>query len=98
MADVARSGRELIAEIQGTETAPGAGAFWWLGQHSFVVKLGGTTIYIDPYLEPNPARQTPPLFVPEEVTNADLVLCTHDHGDHIDPYALEGIVRASPGA
>src|SRR5687767_9468428 len=56
------------------------------------------TLYIDPYLEPNPARQTPPLLAPEEVANADAVLCTHDHGDHIDPFALRGIARASPGA
>lgn len=98
MAEVARHGQELIAEIQETETPSGTGAFWWLGQHSFIVKLGGCTVYIDPYLEPSPARQTPPLFMPEEITNADLVLCTHDHLDHIDPYALEGIVRASPEA
>ena len=32
------------------------------------------------------------------MTNADLVLCTHDHGDHIDPTALPGIAAASPHA
>jgi L-ascorbate metabolism protein UlaG (beta-lactamase superfamily) len=32
------------------------------------------------------------------VTNADLVLLTHDHADHIDPVALPGIALASPGA
>ena len=76
MAEVAKSGAELITEIEASEPGPGAGAFWWLGQHSFVVKLAGRTVYIDPYLEPSPARQTPPLFAPEEVTNADWVLCT----------------------
>jgi len=35
---------------------------------------------------------------PEQVVNADLVLCTHDHGDHIDPHAIPGIVQASPEA
>jgi L-ascorbate 6-phosphate lactonase len=55
-------------------------------------------IYVDPYLSPSPARQTPPLLLPEQVTHADLVLCTHDHGDHIDPFALAGIVKASPEA
>jgi L-ascorbate 6-phosphate lactonase len=98
MAEVARSGAELLTEISDTAPGEGTGVFWWLGQHSFVLRLGGTTLYIDPYLEPSPARQTPPLFAPEAVANADLVLCTHDHSDHIDPVALSGIVRASPQA
>ena len=33
---------------------------------------------------------------PEEVTNADLVLCTHDHADHIDPEGIPYIAKASP--
>jgi L-ascorbate 6-phosphate lactonase len=98
MAEVALSGKALIAEIDGTTPADGRGAFWWMGQHSVALKLAGLTVYIDPYLEPSPARQTPPLLTPAEVTNADLVLCTHDHGDHIDPYAIPGIVEASPQA
>ena len=98
MAEVARRGAELLAEVDVAFVAEGHGRFWWLGQHSFILKLGTTRIYIDPYLSPSPARQTPPLFAPEEVTNADLVLCTHDHGDHIDPFALAGIVHASPHA
>ena len=73
-------------------------AFWWLGQHSFVIKLAGRTAYIDPYLKQDDRRQVKPLLAPEDVTNADLVLCTHDHGDHIDPTAVPGIAGASPGA
>lgn len=98
MADVAQSGQALLDEIAATACGPGQGAFWWLGQHSVVVKLGERVLFIDPYLAPSPARQTPPLFTPEQVTLADLVLCTHDHGDHIDPAALPGIAAASPRA
>lgn len=98
MAEVALSGTALITAVNEATMPPRSGRFWWLGQHSFIVKLGETRIYIDPYLDPNPARQTPPLFTPEQVTNADLVLCTHDHIDHIDPFALPGIAQASPGA
>jgi len=98
MVRIAKQGRELIDEVNAAEAPVGQGLFWWLGQHSFIVKLGPTVIYIDPYLEPNPDRQTPPLFAPNEVTNADLVLCTHDHIDHIDPYAIPGIAAASPDA
>ena len=98
MAEVHLSGQALIEDVNNTKAIPGTGVFWWLGQHSFVLKLSTMRIYIDPYLDPNPDRQTPPHFHPEEITNADLVLCTHDHGDHIDPYALAGIVAASPEA
>lgn len=98
MVRIAKQGRELINEVSAAEAPAGQGLFWWLGQHSFIVKLGATVIYIDPYLDPNPDRQTPPLFTPDQVTNADLVLCTHDHIDHIDPFAIPGIARASPNA
>src|SRR3954465_13127995 len=95
MAEVALSGEELMADIREAPPADGPGFFGWLGEHSFVVKAGGLTLYVDPYLSPDPGRQTPPLLAPEHVINADLVLCTHDHGDHIDPYALAGIAGAS---
>lgn len=98
MAEVALRGDALITAVNDAQVPEGRGRFWWLGQHSFIVKLGETRIYIDPYLDPNPARQTPPLFTPAEVINADLVLCTHDHIDHIDPYAIPGIAQASPNA
>jgi L-ascorbate metabolism protein UlaG (beta-lactamase superfamily) len=98
MADVALHGKELLEDIRQARPETGRAAFWWLGQHSFILKGRETVVYIDPYLSPSPARQTPPLLAPEEVTNADLVLCTHDHGDHIDPGAIPGIVKASPEA
>jgi L-ascorbate metabolism protein UlaG (beta-lactamase superfamily) len=98
MADVAQSGQALLDEIAATECGPGQGAFWWLGQHSFVVKAGPRVFYIDPYLAESAARQTPPLLAPGQVTNADFVLCTHDHADHIDPVALPGIAGASKAA
>jgi L-ascorbate metabolism protein UlaG (beta-lactamase superfamily) len=35
---------------------------------------------------------------PKDVDHADLVLCTHDHADHIDPDAIPMIARRSPRA
>ena len=96
--EIAKSNKALIAEIDETATPDGKGAFWWLGQHSFIVKAGGKTIYIDPFLAEWESRQTPPLLKPEEVTNANIVLVTHGHGDHLDPFALKGILSASPEA
>jgi L-ascorbate 6-phosphate lactonase len=98
MAEVALQGQALLDDIASAETEPGQVAFWWLGQHSFILKGGETVVYIDPYLSPHGSRQTPPPLRPEEVTNADLVLGTHDHLDHIDPGTLPGIAAASPGA
>jgi len=35
---------------------------------------------------------------PEDVTHADIVLCTHNHADHIDPDGIPLIAARSPGA
>ena len=61
MAEVALRGQALLDDIAQTQTAPGQVAFWWLGQHSFIVKGGERVLFIDPYLSPHDARQTPPL-------------------------------------
>lgn len=90
--------KNLIKEINATRVAPGRCAAWWLGQHGFAVKLGRTVCYIDAFLEPHPERTVPPLLDPAEVTNADLVLGSHDHSDHIDRWAWPGIAKASPKA
>jgi len=50
----------------------------WLG-HSAIKIEASKTIYIDPFLTGNPAAS----MGPEEATEADLVIVTHDHGDHL---------------
>lgn len=92
------TGSALIAAIARQAIPPGAVGVWWLGQSSLAIKGAGATIYVDPYLAASGRRLTPPACAPEDVTNADLVLLTHDHSDHIDPEALPGIAAASPGA
>ena len=98
MEDVTGIGQRLLADIQHRWIPENALGIWWLGQASFIVRGGGITIYVDPYLNPSPKRIVPPPLRPEQVTNADLVVCTHDHNDHIDPTALPGIAAASPHA
>lgn len=93
-----KTGKDLIREINECSGSLENLAFWWLGQASVILKMAGKVIYIDPYLSPHPERRFPPLIKPEEVSHADLVLCTHDHGDHIDPGAIPGIATASPHA
>jgi L-ascorbate metabolism protein UlaG (beta-lactamase superfamily) len=70
----------------------------WLGQASFVLRFGGVTVLVDPFLSPHPDRLVPPPFAPEEATGFDLVAITHDHLDHLDDESLPGIVAASPAA
>ena len=52
----------------------------WLGHATFRIETpGGKTIYIDPWIAGNP-------MCPEkekDVKKADVLLCTHGHGDHI---------------
>jgi L-ascorbate metabolism protein UlaG (beta-lactamase superfamily) len=53
--------------------------------HSGVKIQGSRTIYIDPFLTGNPAAST----TPEEITEADIVIVTHYHSDHLgDSFAI----------
>jgi len=79
--------KELFAQVHSCRQD----AFWWLGQHSFIVKLNNTTILIDPFLSDLEERNVPPLFRPKDAKAVDLVVCTHDHLDHIDPVAISGL-------
>lgn len=92
---VLRSHGDLLASIESTVTPPGTLAFWWCGQQTFIVKAGETWIFVDPYLADNPHRTKPPMLTPAECARFDLIVCTHDHSDHIDPTALPGIAAAS---
>ncbi len=92
------TGEALLAAIRGEVPAAGHAALWWLGQHSFVLRLGGATVYIDPYLSDHPRRRVRPLLDAAAVTNADIIIGTHDHGDHIDRPIWPVLAQASPQA
>ena len=93
-----QTGLDLIRDID-TCRVPAVGCgLWWLGQHSFIVKLGGTVVYIDAFLSQHRGRLVEPLLTPEQVVNADLFLGSHDHIDHIDRPAWPGLALASPQA
>ena len=56
----------------------------WLG-HSAVKIKGTRTIYIDPFFTGNPCCPT----TPQKVTEADVIIVTHYHGDHVgDAFAI----------
>lgn len=71
------------------EAEPDGLALWYLGCNGFICKSsGGTTLFIDPYLgtgdPPRTIRMIPVPFDPEDVPEADAVLATHEHSDHVD--------------
>ncbi|QLD88014.1 MBL fold metallo-hydrolase [Natronomonas salina] len=62
---------------------------WYLGCNGFVLKADdGTTVFVDPYLgtgdPPRTVRMVPVPFDPADVVEADAILATHDHSDHVD--------------
>ncbi|MDS0221254.1 MBL fold metallo-hydrolase [Haloarcula sp. S1AR25-5A] len=68
--------------------SPDGLAIWYLGCNGFIVKSsGGTTVFIDPYLgigdPPRTVRMIPVPFNPEDITECDAVLGTHEHVDHV---------------
>lgn len=82
------------ALFEAVKDCPAPAAFWWLGQASYIVKLGQTVLLIDPFLSPMDGRRVPPLFRPADAAGiVDLVCCTHDHIDHIDPAAVPGLAQ-----
>lgn len=77
-----------------------------LGQSGCRLELAGLVIYIDPYLShsvetldaPDLVRKVPLSLKPEQVTDADWVMLTHEHIDHCDPHTLPQLAKASPHA
>jgi L-ascorbate metabolism protein UlaG (beta-lactamase superfamily) len=51
----------------------------WLGHSAFELELAEKTVFIDPWIEGNPKS---PIKL-SEVTHADVICVTHDHGDHL---------------
>ncbi|MEI6168011.1 MAG: MBL fold metallo-hydrolase [bacterium] len=90
--------KSLIRDIDRCRVRHGHLAFWWLGQHSFVVKTCEAVMYLDPFLALHPKRRVPPLLKPGKVTHADFIFGSHDHADHIDREVWPAMAAASPRA
>jgi L-ascorbate 6-phosphate lactonase len=91
-----------LATMVGTEKVMmGSLAIYWLSQAGFVFKSPSEKIvYIDPYFSDVVERKfgfkrmMPCPISPEEV-NGDLLVCTHEHLDHMDTDALPVVSRNS---
>ncbi len=94
----------VISGIDGLRVGERALAFWGLGQVGVAIKGPEGVLYVDPYLTDSDGeggsleRTFPPPLRPDEVTNANAVLLTHDHIDHTDPETVLPLSEASPQA
>ena len=89
-----KSAPQLWQEIRHTEVRPGTITFWWLYQAGLAIKSpGGTIVVVDPYLSDavlrtyQLPRNVPAPLDPAEV-EADVLLATHSHADHLDPDSI----------
>ncbi|THE65020.1 MBL fold metallo-hydrolase [Salinadaptatus halalkaliphilus] len=88
----------LVRDVE--SATPEGVAIWYLGCNGLILKdSDGTTIYIDPYLglgdPPRTVRMIPVPFDPEDVTDADAVLATHEHTDHVHGPSQAPILESS---
>ncbi len=83
----------------GTAIRTLASSLTWVGHASFVLRLGGRLIAIDPIfserIQGMVKRLSPPGVVPEMLPPLDVVLLTHNHYDHLD---LPSLRRIGPEA
>ncbi|MCB8881935.1 MBL fold metallo-hydrolase [Acidisoma cellulosilytica] len=94
----------LAARVQ--KPAEGV-SLYWLGQAGFLIRGGGLTLLIDPYLSdslaekyrgkpfPHQRMMLTPIAV-ADLPPIDLVLCTHAHTDHMDPRTLQPLLALQP--
>lgn len=88
---------QLRIDIATSIVEPGSLKLWWLGQAGFAFKNhAGTIVYLDPYLSDACERlhgfkrmSLSPIAAQE--VQADVVVLTHEHTDHLDPDALPAI-------
>ena len=69
----------------------------WLGHSTFLLRLGGRNILLDPFLSDyatsippfGPKRFTPPGLPVAKLPGIDLLVISHNHYDHLDRTTLE---------
>jgi L-ascorbate 6-phosphate lactonase len=62
----------------------------WYGQAGFRLAAGDSRVLIDPFLTDRADRRYPPPAAAADFADVTLVLCTHEHVDHLDlPFLRE---------
>jgi L-ascorbate metabolism protein UlaG (beta-lactamase superfamily) len=72
----------------------------WLSQGSFLFESNGTRILVDPYmsdyLEVKGLKRMVEFPLSFEELKPDMLICTHDHLDHLDPETVGKIAEMYP--
>ena len=70
----------------------------WIGHASFLLTLGGRRILLDPVFRERLgpiSRLAPPGLAVDALPPIDVVLVSHNHRDHLDPWSLEKVGPAA---
>jgi L-ascorbate metabolism protein UlaG (beta-lactamase superfamily) len=83
-------------------------AVWPLGQSGLLLRFPGRKVYVDLYLSNHceavlshpfdHRRMSRAPLDPAEITDADVVICSHEHLDHLDVPTIRTLARSSPQA
>jgi len=97
----------ILKKLYGYKPKPGQLGLVWLGQNGFLIKSASAVFFLDPYLSDFAGQWTygwknehiRMAAVPvkaKELYGIDLVFCSHDHVDHIDPFTIPIIALRNP--
>ena len=88
------------AERHYAERAGRSVSLTWYGQSGFRLAAGDSRVLIDPFLTDRADRRYPPPAAAADFADVTLVLCTHEHVDHLDlPFLREFCaVNSAPGS
>jgi L-ascorbate 6-phosphate lactonase len=92
--------KDLFLELSALKVETGRIAIAWLGQAGFLFKTpGGVIIAVDPYLSDKCEqvfgfKRLSAKVVDIATFTPDLLICTHEHLDHLDEDAVPQIMKA----
>jgi len=98
----------LLRDIDAARLS-GRPRIWWLGQSGFLLCASGKSVLFDPYLSDSLTKKyaqtdkphervTERVIAPNMLGGIDLITCSHNHTDHLDPETLLPLLEASPRA
>jgi len=88
----------MMERFSRLDAGRGEVALWWLGQAGYLYRANGVTALLDPFLAPHEGRRFETMLAPEDASGLDVILCSHEHIDHLDRVSLPALASASPGA
>jgi L-ascorbate metabolism protein UlaG (beta-lactamase superfamily) len=81
-----------------TERAGRSVSLTWYGQAGFRLAAGDSRVLIDPFLTDRDDRNYRPPARAADFAAITLVLCTHEHVDHLDLPFLRELCAVNPAA